>query len=709
MIATTPQATALLSKLFTAPETPYGSFPFDQFFDLSSATAIEQTMKTFRTAMQEAITLHRAEIDAITAQSEPATFDNTIRRFEESGEALEAVTAAFYNLLSAYSCPEMMQLSETFSDWLSKLSTDTLLNEALFARIRSVYDQREELHLDEIDLRLLTESYEGFADNGALLVGAERERFREINEQLSQLTTRFAQNKLCDEESWTLFVPADESDRLRGLPQQILDDAQEKARTASETHSEGYLFDLSAPHVGAIMKHCADRELRYKMYLGRGSVGNRDNEQNNRQIVRQIATLRGELARLLGHPNYATYRLKHRMCNTPEQVEQLLDDLTKYYRQTALDELDELDREAGFELESWDLSYYMERHSEQTFGVKEEELRPYFPLSKVISGVFAIATRLYGITFAPAEDVAVYHPDVRPYQVLDSDGAHLGLLYLDFFPRKGKRSGAWMNNLREWTPTQRPHILLVMNFTPPTAGKEAMLTLSEVHTLLHEFGHSLHGLLTQTRYSSMSGTNVERDFVELPSQFMENYLLQPDVVTELLSKHYQTGEPLPAKLLNKAIQATQYPVGYSTIRQVIFGKLDMAYHTLAEGESLPDDLYTYERETLRGTTLRDKERDPEHPKHIIATAFSHIFAGGYAAGYYGYKWSEMLATDAFERFSEEGIFSPTVATDFRHQILERGDELDPMELYVRFRGRKPTLAAMLKRDGITPQEEVSAN
>lgn len=703
----TTRHSALLRELFLAPETPYGSFPFDKFFDLSTSESIERTMRTFRTAMEEAIAIHRSEIDALTAESEPATFDNTILRFEESGDALEAVTGAFYNLLSAHSCTEMMQLSETFSEWLSKLSTDILLNAALFARIRSVYDQREQLNLDDIDLRLLTECYEGFADNGALLEGAERERFREINEQLSQLTTRFAQNKLCDEESWTLFVPASDSKRLEGVPQQILDDAKEKAQTSSEaSQREGYLFDLSAPHVGAIMKHCTDRELRHTMYEGRSSVGNRDNEYNNQQIVRQIASLRGELARLLGQPDYATHRLKHRMCSSTEQVQQLLDDLTTYYRQTALDELAELDQEAGFELESWDLSYYMERHSERTFGVKEEELRPYFPLSQVISGVFAIATRLYGITFTPAEEVATYHPDVRPYQVLDSDGSHLGLLYLDFFPRKGKRSGAWMNNLREWTPQQRPHILLVMNFTPPTAGKEAQLTLSEVGTLLHEFGHSLHGLLTQARYSSMSGTNVERDFVELPSQFMENFLLQPQVVTELLSRHYESGVAIPTELLDKAIASSLYPVGYSTIRQVIFGKLDMAYHTLALGESLPDDLYTFERESLRGTTLREKkEDDEERPKHIIATGFSHIFAGGYAAGYYGYKWSEMLATDAFERFQEEGLFSPTAAKAFREHILERGDERDPMDLYVAFRGKKPSLTAMLRRDGIEQPQE----
>ena len=690
-----------LEHLFLAPDTPYGSFPFEEFFDLSTEDAIDQTMLTFHSAMEETINQHRAEIDAIAMQADPPTFDNTICRLEESGAALEKVTGAFYNLLSAYSCPKMMQLSETFAGWLSELSTDILLNEALFARIRAVYEQRDQLSLDEIDERLLTESYEGFADNGALLQGSEQEQFREINKQLSQLTTLFAQNKLYDEESWTLFIPASEGHRLQGVPQQILNDAIQKARESANIHEEGCLFSLSAPHVDALMKHCADRALRQQVYEGRSSVGNRDSDHNNQYIVRQIVTLRGKLARLLGHRDYATYILKHRMCNTPQRVQQLLDDLTAHYRQVALDELKLLDEEAGFDLEAWDLLYYMERHRENTFGVKEEELRIYFPLSQVVKGVFAIATKLYGITFIPSPEVSTYHPDVRPYQVLDKDDSHLGLLYLDFFPRKGKRSGAWMNNLREFTPEQRPHILLVMNFTPPTAtDSEALLTLSEVHTLLHEFGHALHGLLTRTRYSSMSGTNVERDFVEFPSQFMENYLLQPEVVTEMLSRHYLTAEPIPVKLLDKALSATQYPIGYSTIRQVILGKLDMAYHSLAEKDPLPKDLYAFERASLRGTTLRQESNEMKQHKHIIATAFSHIFAGGYAAGYYGYKWSEMLATDAFERFREEGLFSTGAASDFRHYILESGDELDPMTLYIRFRGRNPNLKALLHRDGI---------
>lgn len=697
-----PAPSEQLYNLFIAPDTPYGSYPFGDFFDLSTPEATRRTMSIFRQCMEEAIAIHRAELHALGAgATEPATFENTILAHEKAGEALEAVAGAFYNLLSTASCDEMMQLAETFSEWLSRLGTDTLLDEAIFSRIKAVYDQRDSLGLDEIDRRLLQERYESFADNGALLQGKARDRFREINERLSQLTERFAQNKLHDEEEWHRFVSIKERETLlSGIPKPILADARQKAEQSPEYDEEGYLFDLSAPHVSAILKHCTDSELRREFYEARSSVGNRDNDHNNQQIVREIVSLRRELANLLGHPNYATYALKHRMCSTPAAVQHLLDEIVQHYRPVAKQELAEIEAQAGKELEPWDHSFYIERHIEQHYQIKEEEMRPYFPLSQVLRGVLGIATRLYGISFRPVHDVPLYHPDVKTYTVHDEDDSYLGLLYLDFFPRKGKHSGAWMNDFRECSPQRRPHVVLVMNFTPPTPGKEALLTLQEVHTLLHEFGHSLHSLLTQARYSSLSGTNVERDFVELPSQFMENFLRRHSIVTSLLSQHYETGEPIPTTLLDKALQAQQYPVGYSAIRQIIFGKVDMAYHSLTADEEIPEDLIAFEDAALDGVRIK-KDRDERKPrKHLIGTSFSHIFSGGYASGYYGYKWSEMLEADAFERFEEEGLFDPSVAKSFRQNILERGDEADPMDLYIRFRGHHPSISAMLRRDQI---------
>lgn len=671
---------SLLEQLFVSPNTPEHAFPFD---------CIQED--SFAPAMKEAMARKRVEIDSIVTNPEEPTFANTVEAFEEAGSALDAVCGAFYNLLHANSTPKLREQAQIYSAWLSELSADISLNQALFARIQSVYQNRDSQNLTPVQKRLLKNLYDGFVDSGALLKGEQREEYRKIHEELSRLKVTFAQNKLNDEQGWSYLLPIG-TKSIQSLPEAILQDAQSLAAAHKQ---EGYRFTLSMPHYSAIMRFCSDARIRESFYRARQAVGYGENEYNNCKVVRNISDLRLQLANLLGYESYAHYILKDRMLHSPKMVTDLLSELRERYLPHAQAELAELREFAKQELEAWDLAYYMERYSEEHFKIKEEELRPYFPLPKVIKGVFTIAERLYGIRFRQRADIPVYHPDVQTFSVLSEDDTLLGLLYLDFFPRTGKQSGAWMNNLREKEGKHRPHVLLVMNFTPPTKEQPvALLTPSEVNTFLHEFGHSLHGLLTQAHYTSMSGTNVKHDFVELPSQFMENFLLEEEVVTNLLSGHWQSGESLPHELLHKLLTSQRYPAGYATMRQLFFGFLDMAYH--GRTKPLPTDWepQKFEEDSCKHVVVWRGFV----PGCCISTSFSHIFSGGYAAGYYGYKWSEILDADAFSLFKERGIWDKQTATDFRTYILEPGDEEEPDLLYKHFRHRAPSIDSLILRD-----------
>lgn len=671
-----------LATLFIAPSTPYHAYPFDQVAEAD-----------LRTAMERAIELHREEVDAIANNPEPPTFANTILALEQSGEAIEAVAGLFYNILHANATDTLLEMADYFAPLLSQLSSHISLNKKLFERISTLYNRRDTLALDSIDQRLLYQAYTGFVRSGAQLNTTDANRYRELSERLSTLAIAFAKHKLADEQSWDMFLPL-HTPSLSALPKAILEDAAQAAVKSNKYEQEGYLFSLAAPHYSAIMRFCSDPQIREQFYRAKMAVGYQDNDNNNCSIIKQLVNARLELAQLLGYDSFAHYALHERMLHTPKQVLDMLEQLKTNYIPLAQKEWKELEEFAGKPLQNHDIAYYMERYQETTFGLKEEELRPYFPLQKVVKGVLQIATNLYGVTFSRRTDLPLYHPDVQCYEVLDPTYGFMGLLYLDFFPRKGKQSGAWMNNLRDMTPTQRPHVVLVMNFTPPTSTSPALLTPGEVHTFLHEFGHALHGLLTRAKYASLSGTNVKRDFVELPSQFMENFLLQPSVMQGLLSAHYQTGDPLPQELLDKLKKAARHGAGYSTVRQLSFGLLDMAYHT--QTSPLGDD---FEPKAFEDAACQSVQITPPSPVGCCtSTSFGHIFSGGYAAGYYGYKWSEILDADAFELFKQEGLWNREIAHRFRKYILESGDQAHPMELYKQFRGREPRIDALLKRD-----------
>lgn len=669
----------LLSTLFTNPQTPFSSYPFEQI-----------TPSSFRDVIHEAILEKREEIDAIVSNPEPPSFENTIVSLENSGQSLERICGAFYHLLHTERNEEYNTLAQDISLLLSQLDSDIYLNQALFKKIHEVYHNQDKEVLDEVDKRLLKQTYEAFIDHGSLLSEEKQKRYRSLRERHSYLSLKFSEYKINDENEWSLLIPLD-TPSIQSLPAGVLQDAQQKAQ---EQSSCGYLFSLSAPHYLAIMKFCQDPDLRKTFYIARQSVGNQDNKNNNVPIIREIVNIRLEIAQLLGYSNYAEYVLKDRMLCSIGAVNEMLGQLQKAFEDTSIKEREELIREFQLtELNPWDISYYLEQYRERKIGIVENELRPYFPLTKVIHGIFEIANRLYGISFRKREDISVYHPDVQVFEALDQASKHLGLLYLDFFPRKGKQSGAWMTNLQEQEGEKRPHIALVMNFTPQTQG-EALLTPSEVNTFLHEFGHSLHGMLTQCKYTSMSGTNVARDFVELPSQFMENFLTDPYTIQNILSEHYETGEPIATETLHRLIFANKYPVGYNNLRQLFFGYLDLFYHTRTT--SLPENFSPscIEEKLYNELPLWQQVISP----CCISTGFSHIFSGGYAAGYYSYKWSEILETDTFDLFKRNGIWNPEIARRFRQYILEVGDSLDPMESYKNFRGQMPTPQALVERE-----------
>lgn len=655
-------------------------------------------LSDYEPAIREGMRIEDEEIKAITDNPEPPTFSNTVLALERAGQLLDRVTTVLFNLMSAETCDEMEAIAEKMMPELSEHSNNISLNEKLFERIKCVYTQRESLNLTPEERRLLEKTYDGFIRNGANLSDADKETFRKLSMELSTLTLRFSQNHLKETNKYELVLTSEAE--LEGLPESIIEAA---AHTAKEKGKEGWIITLQAPSYVPFMKYSSNRNLRKELYMAYNTQCTHRDELDNTDIVKQLVNLRMELALLLGFTDYADYVLRKRMAENSEHVYQLLNQLLDAYTPTAHKEVAEIEALAqemegkDFRLMPWDFSYYAEKLKNKKFNLDEEALRPYFELSKVKEGVFGLATRLYGITFRENKDIPVYHPDVQAYEVFDKDGSYLAVLYTDFHPRAGKRSGAWMTEYKEqWIDengnNSRPHVSVTMNFTKPTAEKPALLTFSEVTTFLHEFGHALHGMFANTHFQSMSGTNVYWDFVELPSQIMENFAVEKDFLNTF-ARHYQTNEPIPEELVKRIVDASNFNVAYACLRQVSFGLLDMAWYTRCT--AFDGDVKEYEKASWTRAQIL-----PQIDETCMSVQFGHIMSGGYSAGYYSYKWAEVLDADAFSVFKEKGIFNTEVAQSFRDNILSKGGTEHPMTLYKRFRGQEPTIDALLIRNGI---------
>ncbi len=650
-------------------------------------------------AIDRGIEMAQQEIAAITKQRSTPDFDNTIVALERVGADLNRVLNVFFPLLSANADSEMMNLSIEASRKLSEYSTNLILNEALWQRVKYVYDHRDQYDLTPEQKTLLQNTYDSFALSGAALEGEDRDTFKKLSAELSEMTTRFGQNVQKELPTYEIWLTSDDLD---GLPESSVNPAAEAA--AAKGRKGEYLFTLDQPVYMAFMKYSTRRDLRehmYKLYTSRNTKG----EYDNTGVLRRIAELRLEIARLLGQPNYATHSLQRTMAQTPEGVYGLLDRLRDAYKPALREEMDELTAYASkvegkpIEIKPWDYSYYSNKLRAEKYAFDEEALRPYFELSNVVDGVFGLATKLYGLQFTANDSIEVYHPDVKAYDVNDADGKFVGVIYTDFFPRASKRPGAWMTGFRDQYITadgvdKRPHVSIVMNFTKPTGDTPSLLTPYEVETFLHEFGHALHGLLTDVNYASLSGTSVYRDFVELPSQFNENYLTERAFL-DGFARHYKTGEPIPQELVDGLVASAQFGAAYACMRQLAFGYLDMAWHTI---DAPVADVADFERKATEQVQIFEPVEGS-----LTSPQFSHIFAGGYAAGYYSYKWAEVLDADAFSLFKQNGIFDKATADSFRTNILMKGGTENPAELYRRFRGQDPGIEALLERDGIKQQ------
>ena len=674
-------------------DTPYGTIPFDKIDN-----------SQYEEAIDAGIAKSLQGIEIICNQRSMPDFDNTIVALERNGKELERTLAVFFNLLSADSDDEMMEISLRVSPKLSDYSTSIALNERLWQRIKDVYDNRAKFNLTTEQEMLLQTTYDSFALNGANLQGDDREKYRALSAELSELTTRFGQNVLKELNTYEIWLGKDD---LAGLPDDIV--AQAAADAKEKGRDSEYLFTLQQPTYMAFLKYSDRADLRekfYRLYNSRNTKGEYSNVEN----MKRIAELRRQIANLLGSETFAEHHLKRTMAETPANVYDLLNRLRDAYMPALHREMDEITRYASeieghtVTIKPWDYSYYANKLKNAKYSYDEEELRPYFPLDNVINGVFGLATKLYGITFTPNDSIQVYHPDVKAYEVRYPDGSLVGILYTDFFPRASKRPGAWMTSFREQYVDAdgvnvRPLVSIVMNFTKPTPEKPSLLTPYEVETFLHEFGHALHGLLANANYASLSGTNVYHDFVELPSQFNENYLTEKEFL-DGFARHYLTGEAIPQHLVDKLIRSSQFGAAYSCIRQLGFGYTDMAWHDTKQPIT---DAVALERSATEQVKVFEPIDDM-----IFSPTFSHIFAGGYAAGYYGYKWAEVLDADAFAKFKENGIFDRKTADEFRNNILTRGGTDHPAKLYRQFRGQDPTIDALLIRDGIKEAPEVKA-
>ena len=674
-----------INPLLSENQTLHGTMPF-------------HLIKTehYEPAILKGMEIHNQEIEAIINQTDAPTFANTIVALEKSGALLNQVSTVFGNLLSAETNDEMQAIAERIMPQLSEHSNNITLNEKLFARIKAVYDTTDKEQLGKEEQMLLQNTYDGFIRSGANLTPEQKERFRQISAEMSVLTLRFSQNNLKETNAYELALQADQLD---GLPESAL---HAYAQTAQEKGKEGHIVTLQAPSFVPFMKYSQHRELREQLFMAYNTQCTHDNEYNNMEIVKKLVNLRLERAQLLGFQTAADYVLTRRMAEKSENVYKLLNQLLEAYTPTAHKEVEEVQALAkelegeDFQLMPWDWAYYSEKLKEKKFNLNEEALRPYFELNNVISGVFGLATRLYGISFQENKEIPVYHPDVTAYEVFDKDGSFLAVLYADFHPRAGKRSGAWMTSYKEqWKDengNSRPHISVVMNFTKPSGDKPALLSFGEVNTFLHEFGHALHGMFANTTYQSLSGTNVYWDFVELPSQIMENFAIEKDFLNTF-AKHYETGENIPEEMIQRLVDASNFNVAYACLRQLSFGLLDMAWYTRTE--PFEGDVRSYEKQAWSQTQIL-----PSCKETCMTVQFSHIMAGGYSAGYYSYKWAEVLDADAFSLFQEKGIFNPEVANSFREHVLSKGGTEHPMTLYKRFRGQEPGIDALLKRNGI---------
>lgn len=672
--------------------------PFFKEFDTPHATVPFNivTNSQYEEAIDRGIRIAQQEIESICSQRSVPDFENTIVAYERSGRDLDRVVEVFFAMESAMNNDEMMDIALRVSRKLSDYSTSITLNERLWNRIKRVYDNKDKYALDAEDKTLLQRVYDSFALQGANLEGDDREKFRELSAELSGLTTRFGQNVLKELNTYEIWLSKED---LAGLPASSVDAA---ALAAKNKGREGeYLFTLAQPTYMAFMKYSSRPDLRekmYRLYNCRNTIG----EYSNVDVLKRIAEVRRQIANLLGSETFAQHTLKTKMAETPENVYDLLDRLLDAYRPAQLAEIEELTNFAAeleghpMSLNAWDYSYYSNKLKNAKYDFNEEEYRPYFELNNVIDGVFGLATKLYGLKFTENPNIQVYHPEVKAFDVTDDNGDFIGVIYTDFFPRDSKSPGAWMTGFRaqsidENGVNNRPHVSIVMNFTKPTADKPSLLTPYEVETFLHEFGHALHGLLANTKYASLSGTSVYRDFVELPSQFNENYLTEKEFL-DGFAKHYVTGEPIPQGLVDKLIKSSQYGAAYACIRQLCFGYLDMAWHTT---KAPVDDPVAFENAAIEKVQMF-----PVVEGSMISPQFSHIFAGGYAAGYYSYKWAEVLDADAFAMFKKNGIFDKKTADSFRINILMKGGTENPAELYRRFRGQDATIDALLIRDGI---------
>jgi peptidyl-dipeptidase Dcp len=681
------------NPFFVEYNTPYGTPPFDKIKN-----------EHFEPAFDKGIKEHEIEINTIISNTALPTFENTVEAYEKSGLLLSKVSSVFYNLLSAESNNDMMDISQRLSPKLSEHQNNVGLNIELFERVKVIYDSRKELNLTPEQTRLTEKIYENFEDKGVTLSDQDKEMYRALSNELSQLTLDFGQNALKETNQFEMLLTNDAD--LAGLPESTRAAAKAKAQQKAK---EGWLFDLSAPSYIAFMKYSARRDLRESMYLAysaRCVVGGEFDNQNN---VKKIANIRLQIGNLLGYPDYATFSLRDKMAKNKEGVFKLLDNLYDAYGNRAKKDVEDVRKLASkiegvnLEIQPWDWSYYAEKLQADKYDLDAEAVRSYFELENVKKGIFSLATDLFGITFRKNADIPVYHSEVEAFEVFDASGKFISVLYTDFHPREGKRQGAWMTEYKGQYmldgKDSRPHVSIVMNFTRPTEDTPALLTFDEVETFLHEFGHALHGMLTECTYETLSGTNVARDFVELPSQVMENWLTEK-LYLDRFAKHYKTGEPISDEIVQRLIRAANFNAGYLCYRQLSFGYLDMAWHTLQK--PFDGDVKDFEKQAMSRTALL-----PVMDKTNMSTSFGHIFSGGYAAGYYSYKWSEVLDADAFAAFKKAGIFDQLTADSFRRNVLEKGNTEDPMNLYVKFRGQEPTIDALLERSGVKEKNRLT--
>lgn len=668
--------------------------PLLQSFDTAPFSAIKN--EHFFPGIVQLIADTKDQVAAIVAQKEAPSFENTVVALENTGMRLDRATSIFFNLNSAETNDEIQKIAQDLSPLLSDFQNDLLLNEALFARVKAVYDSRKELTLNPEQEMLLEKQYKGFSRNGANLSEDKKAKLRKIDAQLAQLKLTFGENVLAETNAFEMLI-TNEAD-LAGLP----DGAKEAAaQTAKENDKEGWMFTLQYPSYIPFMTYASNRGLRKKLSLAFGARAFQDNAYNNEKNVLAIANLRHERAQLLGYKSHAHFVLEERMAETPQKVYDFSNELLEKAKPAAQKEFNELQAFAkeldGIDaLQKWDSAYYAEKLKQKLFSLDDEQLKPYFKLENVIQGVFTVAHKLFGLQFEADDSIDSYHSDVKTYRVTDAEGALVAIFYADFHPRTGKRGGAWMTSFK---PQQikdgindRPHVSIVCNFTKPTASKPSLLTFNEVTTLFHEFGHALHGMLANTTYKGLSGTNVYWDFVELPSQVLENWCYEKETL-QLFAHHYETGELIPMELIKKIKESAAFHEGMQTLRQLSFGLLDMAWH--GADPSAIKSVKEFEKIAFKDTSLY-----PETPSTCMSTAFSHIFQGGYSAGYYSYKWAEVLDADAFAYFKEEGIFNEKIATKFKDYVLSQGGTQDPMKLYVKFRGQKPNPDALLKRAGL---------